>query len=48
MAEVRRVNRDARYPNPELFRYTGSMEGLPEWVDPVHVPGSSAWQRTAQ
>ncbi|MBW2268976.1 MAG: putative sulfate exporter family transporter [Deltaproteobacteria bacterium] len=48
MAEVRAVSRDARHPNPELFRHTGSMEGLPEWVDPVHLPGSSAWQRTAQ
>ena len=48
MAEVRAVSRDARYPDPELFRYAGSMEGLPEWVDPIHLPGSSPWQRTAQ
>ncbi len=48
MAEVRKMSRDARYPNPELYRYTGSMEGLPEWVDPVVLTGSAAWQRNAQ
>jgi uncharacterized integral membrane protein (TIGR00698 family) len=48
VAEVRKVSRDARYPNPELFRHTGSMEGLPEWVDPVALSGAEAWQRSAQ
>lgn len=36
------------YENPELFRFTGSMEGLPEWVDPLGESGAAPWQRGAQ
>ena len=36
------------YKNPELFRWLGSMEGVPEWVDPSESPselaGRAAWQ----
>ena len=24
------------YKNPELFRFVGSMEGVPDWVDAAH------------
>ena len=36
------------YRNPELFRFAGSMEGLPEWVDPIGEAGTSWWRRGAQ
>ena len=47
MAEIRKVKPN-RFPNPELFRYASSMEGLPEWVDPVPQGRTEAWQRSAQ
>jgi uncharacterized integral membrane protein (TIGR00698 family) len=38
------------YENPELMASFGSMEGLPEWVDPSESPadraGRSPWQAT--
>ncbi|HJO25392.1 MAG: putative sulfate exporter family transporter [Myxococcota bacterium] len=48
MAEVRSVAKRSGYSDPELFRFAGSMEGLPEWVDPVHTSGAAPWQRNAQ
>jgi uncharacterized integral membrane protein (TIGR00698 family) len=37
------------YKNPELFRWLGSLEGVPEWVDPSETAGEQAawspWQR---
>jgi uncharacterized integral membrane protein (TIGR00698 family) len=30
------------YENPELFRFVGSMEGVPEWVDPAETPAERA------
>ncbi|MDJ0868029.1 MAG: putative sulfate exporter family transporter [Myxococcota bacterium] len=36
------------YENPELFEFAGSMEGLPEWVDPLGEPRAAPWQRGAQ
>jgi len=36
------------YRNPELFRFVGSMEGVPDWVDPAETPEERAartgWQ----
>ncbi len=36
------------YRNPELFRFVGSMEGVPDWVDPAETAeeraGRSGWQ----
>lgn len=36
------------YRNPELFRWTGSMEGVPDWIDPAETfeerLGRSGWQ----
>ncbi len=36
------------YENPELWRWAGSMEGVPEWVDPAETTGERAahasWQ----
>ncbi|MGH0032565.1 MAG: YeiH family protein [Myxococcota bacterium] len=26
------------YQNPELFRWAGSLEGVPDWVDPAETP----------
>lgn len=36
------------YQNPELFRFAGSMEGLPEWIDPIDGEPPTRWQRGAQ
>ncbi len=37
------------YANPELFRFAGSMEGVPEWVDPTETfeerDSRAPWQR---
>lgn len=37
------------YANPELFRWAGSMEGVPEWVDPAETAAERAarapWQQ---
>ncbi len=30
------------YANPELFRFVGSMEGVPDWVDPAETPAERA------
>jgi len=30
------------YANPELFRFVGSMEGVPDWVDPAETPDERA------
>ena len=30
------------YRNPELFRWLGSLEGVPEWVDPSETPEERA------
>jgi len=30
------------YRNPELFRFVGSMEGVPDWLDPAETPDESA------
>jgi uncharacterized integral membrane protein (TIGR00698 family) len=30
------------YTNPELFRFVGSMEGVPDWLDPAETPDESA------
>jgi uncharacterized integral membrane protein (TIGR00698 family) len=30
------------YQNPELFRFVGSMEGVPDWLDPAETPDESA------
>jgi uncharacterized integral membrane protein (TIGR00698 family) len=30
------------YENPELFRFVGGMEGVPEWVDPAETPAERA------
>ncbi len=39
------------YKNPELFRWLGSMEGVPEWADPAETQREraerAAWQRHA-
>ncbi len=39
------------YKNPELFRWLGSMEGVPDWADPAETHGEQAawspWQRRA-
>jgi uncharacterized integral membrane protein (TIGR00698 family) len=39
------------YANPELFRWTGSMEGVPEWIDPAETAeerlGRAPWQAQA-
>jgi uncharacterized integral membrane protein (TIGR00698 family) len=39
------------YQNPELFRFVGSMEGVPEWIDPTETLderlGWAPWQRRA-
>jgi uncharacterized integral membrane protein (TIGR00698 family) len=39
------------YKNPELFRWLGSMEGVPEWADPAEThqerASRAAWQRHA-
>ncbi|MBW2279688.1 MAG: putative sulfate exporter family transporter [Deltaproteobacteria bacterium] len=39
------------YKNPELFRFVGSMEGVPEWADPAETQDERAarrpWQRRA-
>jgi uncharacterized integral membrane protein (TIGR00698 family) len=36
------------YENPDLWRWAGSMEGVPDWVDPAETPservGRRAWQ----
>ena len=36
------------YRNPELFRFVGSMEGVPDWVDPAETAeeraGRAGWQ----
>ncbi len=36
------------YTNPELMRWAGSMEGVPDWVDPAETPeerlGRSGWR----
>lgn len=47
MADIREVN-PLRYGNPELFRHAGSMEGIPEWVDPVQPQGFGLWRHTAR
>jgi uncharacterized integral membrane protein (TIGR00698 family) len=33
------------YENPELFRFVGSMEGVPDWADPGETPDESAARR---
>jgi len=37
------------YKNPELFRWVGSMEGVPDWADPAETQDEKAawrpWQR---
>jgi uncharacterized integral membrane protein (TIGR00698 family) len=37
------------YANPELFRWAGSMEGVPDWVDPAETfeerESRAPWQR---
>ncbi len=39
------------YENPELFRFVGSMEGVPEWIDPAETIDErrswAPWQRRA-
>jgi uncharacterized integral membrane protein (TIGR00698 family) len=39
------------YRHPELFQWTGYMEGVPEWVDPKETPEARAarapWQQRA-
>jgi uncharacterized integral membrane protein (TIGR00698 family) len=39
------------YKNPELFRFVGSMEGVPDWVDaaetPAELKGRAHWQARA-
>ncbi len=39
------------YANPELFRWAGSMEGVPDWVDPAETfeerESRAPWQRRA-
>ncbi len=39
------------YKNPELFRFVGSMEGVPDWVDAAETPAEldarAHWQATA-
>ena len=32
------------YRNPEIFRFVGSMEGVPEWVDPGETDEQSGWR----
>ena len=33
------------YKNPELFRWVGSMEGVPEWADPAETQDEkAAWR----
>lgn len=41
MSEARPASNNP-YENPELFRFVGSMEGVPEWVDPVETPEERA------
>ena len=31
------LSRSDPYQNPELFRWAGSMEGIPDWVDPAET-----------
>ena len=34
--------------NPtELFRFVGSMEGVPEWIDPSETSGHLGWRKRA-
>ncbi len=47
VADIKQVN-PLRYGNPELFRHAGSMEGIPEWVDPVQPQGFGLWRHNAQ
>ncbi len=45
------VSRTDPYQNPELFRWTGSMEGVPDWVEPEQAGSPpllpDAWSRGA-
>ncbi len=45
LADVPAVDRPSSnnpYENPELFRFVGGMEGVPEWVDPTETPAERA------
>ena len=33
-----------RIANPEIFRFVGSMEGVPEWVDPAEAAEQTGWR----
>ena len=35
------------YRNPEIFRFVGSMEGVPEWVDPAETGEQTGWRARA-
>ena len=35
------------YRNQELFRFVGSMEGVPEWIDPSETSGHLGWRKRA-
>ena len=41
MSDARRASNNP-YENPELFRFVGGMEGVPEWVDPAETPAERA------
>lgn len=46
MSEIRRVQ--PRRTDPNAHEWSGSMEGLPEWVDPIGPQNPQPWQRSAQ
>ena len=46
LSEIRRVQ--PRRTDPNAHEWSGSMEGLPEWVDPIGPQNPQPWQRSAQ
>src|SRR5690349_8820022 len=36
------------YHDPQLARWLGSMEGVPDWPEPVEAPVERAWRGTFQ
>ena len=44
-SEIRKVQPNFQARDP--FEWAGSMEGVPEWVDPLEAPGARPWRRTA-